>query len=257
MVLPLKLSTIMDPLHTMKSESTAGTTCKYNMTKIATRDAESIANRLDEIQEQVRTMIHSGALRPGERVNENALAAQLGVGRNSAREALRALEQVGLVRIVPNRGAEVRKVSLEEALDLYDVRAGVAHSAGRLAAMRLEPTEEAAIQKLLDGMEAALAARDGATYSSLNQDFHAALMGASKNPRLIALDKAVAAELSLHIRKGVYTMAQMQLSHAEHRGIVQALRDGRVAETADAFEHHILKGKQRMLDTVRSVPGGN
>lgn len=225
------------------------------MTKTATRDAESITNRLDEIQEQVRSMIHSGALRPGERVNENALAAQLGVGRNSAREALRALEQVGLVRIVPNRGAEVRKVSLEEALDLYDVRAGIAHSAGRLAAMRLDPEAETLIQKLLDGMEAALAARDGATYSDLNQAFHTALMNTSKNPRLIALDKAVAAELSLHIRKGVYTMAQMQLSHAEHCDIVQTLRDGRIAETAVAFEHHILNGKQRMLDTLRSTSG--
>jgi DNA-binding GntR family transcriptional regulator len=223
------------------------------MAKTVTRDAEAITNRLDEIQEQVRNMIHSGALRPGERVNENALAAQLGVGRNSAREALRALEQVGLVRIVPNRGAEVRKVSLEEALDLYDVRAGIAHAAGRLAAMRLEAAEEKEIQRLLDGMEAALAARDGAKYSDLNQSFHTALMGATKNPRLIGLDKTVAAELSLHIRKGVYTMAQMQLSHAEHRGIVAALRDGRVNETAEFFQHHILNGKQRMLDTVRSA----
>lgn len=220
-----------------------------------TRDAEAIANRLDDIQEQVRTMIHTGVLRPGERVNENALAAQLGVGRNSAREALRALEQVGLVRIVPNRGAEVRKVSLEEALDLYDVRAGIAHSAGRLAAMRLEAAEEAEIQRLLEAMEAALASRDGGKYSALNQSFHTVLMAATRNPRLIALDKAVAAELSLHIRKGVYTMAQMQLSHAEHREVVAALRDGRVADTADAFELHILNGKQRMLDTVRSSPG--
>jgi DNA-binding GntR family transcriptional regulator len=227
------------------------------MTKTVTRDAETIANRLDEIQEQVRTMIHTGALRPGERVNENALAAQLGVGRNSAREALRALEQVGLVRIVPNRGAEVRKVSLEEALDLYDVRAGIAHTAGRLAAMRLDAGDEAEIQRLLKGMEAALAARDGGKYSALNQSFHTALMAATKNPRLIALDKAVAAELSLHIGKGVYTMAQMQLSHAEHCDLVDALRDGRVADAADAFERHILNGKQRMLDTVRSAPASN
>jgi DNA-binding GntR family transcriptional regulator len=227
------------------------------MSKVLTRDAESIATRLDEIQEQVRAMIHNGTLRPGERVNEQALAAQLGVGRNSAREALRSLEQTGLVRIVPNRGAEVRRVSLEEALDLYDVRAGIAHAAGRLATLRLEPAEEAELQRLLDAMEAALAARDGAQYSTLNQAFHALLMAATKNPRLIGLDKAVAAELGLHIRKGVYTMAQMQLSHVEHTQLLDAMRNGRVVEAADAFEHHIMKGKQRMLDTVRSVPNGH
>jgi DNA-binding GntR family transcriptional regulator len=227
------------------------------MSKVLTRDAEAIANRLDDIQEQVRSMIHNGTLRPGERVNEQALAAQLGVGRNSAREALRSLEQIGLVRIVPNRGAEVRKVSLEEALDLYDVRAGIAHTAGRLATMRLEPGEEAELTRLLEGMEAALGARDGARYSSLNQSFHDLLMAATKNPRLIGLDKAVAAELSLHIRKGVYTMAQMQLSHVEHAQLLQVMRDGRVAEAADAFERHIMNGKQRMLETIRSAPSGH
>lgn len=224
------------------------------MTKVVARDAEAITTRLDEIQEQVRAMIHNGTLRPGERVNEQALAMQLGVGRNSAREALRSLEQTGLVRIVPNRGAEVRKVSLEEALDLYDVRAGIAHTAGRLATVRMEPAEEAELQKLLAGMEAALAARDGSRYSSLNQAFHDLLMTATKNPRLVALDKAVAAELSLHIRKGVYTMAQMQMSHVEHKQLVEALRNGKVGEAADAFQRHIMNGKQRMLDTVRTAP---
>jgi DNA-binding GntR family transcriptional regulator len=217
------------------------------------RDAEAITSRRDDIQEQVRTMIDNGTLRPGERVNEQALAVQLGVGRNSAREALRSLERKGLVRIVPNRGAEVRKVSLEEALDLYDVRAGIAHAAGRLAAMRIEPAQETELQQLMDQMEAALRQRDGATYSNLNQVFHERLMGATKNPRLINLDKTVAAELSLHIGKGVYTMAQMQMSHSEHKQLLAALRNGQVADAATAYEKHILNGKQRMLDTVRTI----
>lgn len=222
------------------------------MSKILTRDAGAITARLDVIQEQVRAMIDNGTLTPGERVNEQALAQQLGVGRNSAREALRALERTGLIRIVPNRGAEVRKVSLEEALDLYDVRAGIAHVAGRLATMRLGPAEEAQLEQHLQGMKAALDGRDGARYNELNHEFHAALMQATKNPRLVRMDETVAGELSLHIRKGVYTMAQMQLSHAEHQLIMEAIRNGRVAEAAEAFEHHIMNGKQRMLDTMRS-----
>jgi DNA-binding GntR family transcriptional regulator len=220
--------------------------------KVAIRDAEAIATKLDDIQEQVRAMIDNGTLRPGERVNEQALALQLGVGRNSAREALRSLERMGLVRIVPNRGAEVRKVSLEDALDLYDVRAGIAHTAGRLAAMRLEPAEEAELQQLVDQMESALHQRDGGSYSNLNQVFHDRLMAATKNPRLGNLDKLVAAELSLHIRKGVYTIAQMHMSHAEHKQMLEALRNGNVAAAATAYEKHILNGKQRMLDTVRT-----
>lgn len=225
------------------------------MSKVVLRDADVIATRLDEIQDEVRRMIAEGTLQPGERVNEQALATQLGVGRNSAREALRSLERSGLVRIVPNRGAEVRKVSLEAALDLYDLRAGLARTAGRLAATRLETSEEARLMELMGQMEAALNAREGGTYHRLNSIFHDCLMSITKNPRLIDVNKTVEAELSLYLRKGVYTMAQMQLSHAEHSRLVEALRSGKVTESADLFESHILTGKQRMLDTVtRSVP---
>ena len=224
------------------------------MSKAVLRDAEAIASRLDDIKEEVRRMIAQGELLPGERVNEQALAAQLGVGRNAAREALRSLERSGLVRIVPNRGAEVRKVSLEAALDLYDLRAGIARTAGRLAATRLEADEETALVALMEQMQGALNGRDGAAYHQLNNKFHDHLMAITKNARLIELNNTIETELSLYLRKGVYTMAQMQLSHAEHSRLVEALRSGKVAETADLFESHILTGKQRMLDTMTRSP---
>lgn len=195
-------------------------------------------------------MIANGTIKPGERVNEHALASQLGVGRNTAREALRLLERSGLVRIVPNRGAEVRKVTLEEALDLYDVRAGLARVAGRLAAARLSATEEAQLVKIMDAMRAALAQRDGAAYTQLNASFHDILMRTTKNPRLIEANVGLEEELSLYLPKGVYSNSQMQLSLEEHQRIVDAVRDGRVTEAAEAFEAHIVAGKQRMLDTV-------
>ena len=218
--------------------------------KPRSRDAESISSRLDEIRDRVRGMISDGTLAPGERINEQALAVQLGVGRNMAREALRLLERSGLVRITPNRGAEVCKITMEEALDLYDVRAGLAQVAGRLAASRLAASEEASLLTLVQQMQQALAQRDGATYSELNTVFHNLLMAATKNPRLIDVNARIEDELSLYLHKGVYTIAQMQGSFGEHERIFEAVRNGRAAEAAEAFEAHVLCGKQRMLDTV-------
>lgn len=220
------------------------------MTKSAARDPDAIAARLEDIRGQVRSMILSGVLKPGERVNEQALAQQLGVGRNSAREALRSLERSGLVRIVPNRGAEVRRITLEEALDLYDLRSGVARVAGRLAAARLAPGEETELEGLLQRMEKALQARDGVVYGVLNIEFHRVLMSATRNPRLIEVNESVESELQLYLRKGVYSVSQMHDSHEEHRRLFEAVRNGRVHEAAEAFESHILTGKQRMLDTM-------
>ena len=219
-------------------------------TKTGSRNAESISSRLDEIRDQVRAMIANGTLKPGERVNEQALAAQLGVGRNSAREALRLLERSGLVRITPNRGAEVCKITLEEALDLYDVRAGLAQAAGRLVASRLAAVEEATLLALVHDMGQAVAQRDGARYTDLNTTFHKQLMAATRNSRLIDVNARIEDELSLYLHKGVYTVAQMQGSLLEHERIVDAVRNGRIAEAAEAFESHVLNGKRRMLDTV-------
>lgn len=215
-----------------------------------TRDAGAISSRLDDIRGGVLAMIEAGALKPGERVNEQALAAQFGVGRNAVREALRSLERTGLVRIVPNRGAEVRRISLAEALDLYDLRAGLARVSGRLIAARLSAPEEQSLAELLESMEAALRQRDGARYAQLNDEFHRCLMAATKNPRLIEVNETIEGELRLYLRKGVYSIAQMLASNDEHRRLFDAAREGRVAEAAEAFEAHILTGKQRMLDTV-------
>ena len=223
--------------------------------KAQLRNPEAIASRIEETRERVRLLIRNGTLRPGERVNEQALAAQLGVSRHAAREALRSLEQIGLVTIIPNRGAEVRRVTLEDALHLYDIRAGLARTSGRLIALRIDADEEQHLHDILNQMDAAIEARDQKLYHDLNADFHHALIGITKNPRLIALNEAVEAELKLYLQKGVFTLPQMRASQFEHRKIMAALMNGEPEAAAEAFEKHILTGKQRMLDTVGGQVG--
>jgi DNA-binding GntR family transcriptional regulator len=220
--------------------------------KTLIREPEAIAARVEEVRERVRNMIHQGELQPGERINEQALAQQLQVGRAMAREALRSLEQAGLVRIIPNRGAEVCKLSLEDALHLYDIRAGLARTSGRLIALRITAEDEKMLLSLLDRMDAAANERDPAKYQELNGTFHEVMMDTTKNPRLVALNKAVEDELKLYLRKGVFTLAQIRVSQAEHRKILAAIMSGQPEEAAEAFEKHILTGKQRMLDTLGS-----
>ncbi|MET0961229.1 MAG: GntR family transcriptional regulator [Noviherbaspirillum sp.] len=228
------------------------------MTRANVRDPEAIAVKLDELREKVRMLIQNGELKQGERVNELALAAQLGVSRNAARDALRSLEQSGLVTIIPNRGAEVRRVLLEDALHLYDIRAGLSRTSGRLIALRITAEEEKELLTLADRMDAAVEHRNYQEYHDLNAAFHSVLMSITKNPRLIALNDAVENELKLYLNKGVFTLAQMRMSQLEHRKILEAIMSGQPEVAAEAFERHVLTGKQRMLDTtgsqVRQLP---
>ena len=220
--------------------------------KKLTRGTGAISARVEKVRDQIRTIIHQGELRPGERINEQALAQQLLVGRATAREALRSLEQAGLVRIVPNRGAEVCKLSLEDALHLYDIRAGLARTSGRLITSRMTADDEVNLVSILDQLDHAAKERNAASYHDLNEVFHQALMQATKNPRLIALNQAVGDELKLYLRKGVFTHAQVRISIAEHRDILTAILNGQPEHAAAAFEKHILTGKQRMRDTIGS-----
>ena len=218
--------------------------------KKAVPKVERAGASVEEVREQVRTMIQNGELRPGEHINEQALALQLRVGRAMAREALRSLEQAGLVRIIPNRGAEVCKLALEDALHLYDIRAGLARSSGRLITSRITAEDEKLLLSTLDEMDEAANQRDAVRYHELNEVFHQFLMQATKNPRLVALNAVVEDELRLYLHKGVFTLAQIRISMAEHREILTAIMNGESERAARAFEAHILTGKQRMLDTI-------
>src|SRR5262245_432277 len=74
------------------------------------------------IQEKIERMILEGELVAGQHLNELALAQSLGVSRSPVREACRKLEQAGLVEIINNRGMFVRRVDLQQALDIYAIR---------------------------------------------------------------------------------------------------------------------------------------
>lgn len=202
------------------------------------------------IREYIERMILSGALVAGERLNENELAAKLNVSRAPVREATRALSEVGLLTHIRNRGVFVREVGLPEALDLYDLRSGYARVAGRLAALRATPERVAEIEALWSAMEEARTSRDSDRYYEVNRVFHARIVEASGNRRLIELHEANEKELMLFLRRGVIGPIRLDASNRDHRRIVDALVKGDETAAARAFEQHVIAGKQRMLDSL-------
>lgn len=202
------------------------------------------------IAERAERMIISGAIPSGSKLNENALAQQMQVSRGALREAVRLLEQSGLVTIQPNRGVFVRRVSLREALDLFDVRAGLAYTAGRLAAVRATDEQLAALERLHRGMTEIWQQRDVERYYDLNSRFHADIMTASGNERLMSLDEMMSNELHLFRRRNLGNSAQLELSLQEHGRILDALQARDASKAGRAFERHVIIGKERMLGTL-------
>lgn len=204
-------------------------------------------------REEIERRILTGEVRAGERLNENALAAKLNISRGPLREAARSLEQLGLVEIVRNRGVFVRRISLRDALDVYDVRAGLARVAGRLAALRVSAAQLDGLERLHEQMEDARSHGDSDGYYTLNRRFHASLFEVAGNPRLASIHEATEKELQLFLRRGVLGSSRVKTSSLEHRKVLDAIRDGNEEDAAKAFERHCLRGKQRMLDSLAST----
>jgi GntR family transcriptional regulator, trigonelline degradation regulator len=98
-----------------------------------------------QVLEELRQSIIAGRLAPGARLIERELIAMMGVSRTVIREALRQLESEGLIAIIPNKGPVVRELTLDEAKDLYSIRAVLEGLAARLFA---ENADDAQVRKL-------------------------------------------------------------------------------------------------------------
>src|SRR5213078_2009470 len=98
-------------------------------------------------------IIFDVTLAPVERLNESILAARFGTSRGPLREALQALGEQGLVSFTRNRGAFVRRLTIDEAQELYDLRAALDDEVGRKLANTLRDDESASLEKLLRTMD--------------------------------------------------------------------------------------------------------
>ncbi len=107
------------------------------------------------VRRELERMIESGELRAGDRLNENMLAAKLGVSRGPIREACRGLEQGGLVEVIVNKGVFVRRLSDREAAELYDIRAALMRLAGVTLAPIIGDEQLADLNSLIEQMDEA------------------------------------------------------------------------------------------------------
>lgn len=202
------------------------------------------------VRERLEKMIVGGEVKGGERLNENALAAELGISRGPVREATRLLAEAGMVTIVPKRGVFVREISLEDVLHVYDVRTGLARVAGRLAAVRATSTHIASLRALWEAMEQARAEEESDSYYDINREFHALTVAISGNRRLIDFHETTEREVFLFLRRGVQGRSRLDRSNAQHREILDAIAAGDEQAAAEACERHVVTGKQRMLDSL-------
>jgi len=203
------------------------------------------------VAREVERMILAGELSVGERVNESALAARFRVSRGPVREALRGLEESGLLRLEKNRGVFVREISLAEADEIYDLREALDELVGRRLAKRFDAAARTAVHALLDEMDRASAQGDAASYHMLNLRFHDTLVEATGNAKLMATYRRLIKELHLFRLKGLTAGGGLPVSNDEHRAIVKAIETGDADGAGRRMRDHVRASRKRMHKGIK------
>ena len=199
------------------------------------------------VQRELERRILAGELEPGDKLAEEDIASDLNVSRGPVREAFRALEQAGLVRTEKNRGVFVRQVSVSDADEIYEVRAGLDELIGRLLALRIQPTQLAELRELLKKMQKAARAKSVDDYYPLNVRFHDRLAEFTGNRTLVAHYRRLVNELHLYRRETLARGADsFPISTREHSEIVDALARGESARAGKLMYEHAMESRDRL-----------
>jgi DNA-binding GntR family transcriptional regulator len=199
------------------------------------------------VQHEIERMILSGELPAGTRLKESVLARKLSVSRGPIREACRALAEMGFVYLFHNRGFYVKRLDRTDAMEVYDLRAGLTGLAGSLLAPIVTDRQIGQLRGLLDDMERAAKASDFAAFYPLNLEFHDVIVEATGNSRLIKSYRSLVKEFQLFRTHGMAQQDALIESCEEHCAIVDALERRDRQACYDASYKHVANGKQRML----------
>ncbi|RDJ21835.1 FCD domain-containing protein [Bosea caraganae] len=199
------------------------------------------------LEREIEKAILGGEIPPGKRVNENLLATRFGTSRGPVREALRALEGLGLVELIPNRGVFIRQPAVEEAIEIYDVRTVLFGLAGKLLAERVGDAQVARLKEYLEQMEEAARSRDFDRYYPLNLAFHEFIIDACGNATLAAQYRGLVKKLHLFRARSLVQGGGLEVSNSEHREMVEAVAARDPERAQRAHSDHVARAKARLL----------
>ena len=195
----------------------------------------------DQVLDHIRDAILSGQLMAGTRIDQHAIAAELGVSIIPVRESLRQLEAEGLIEKRPYRGAFVAELSMTELMDIYVTREALEALATRLAVARMTAETLTNLESLLADMESATFAGDRAALFDLNATFHFTLYTASKNAILCQLIESLWDRSTVYRRRFTFMPERAAQALAEHKQILAACRRGDGEAAGDAVRENVAQ----------------
>jgi DNA-binding GntR family transcriptional regulator len=208
----------------------------------ATADTLRTTSRSEFVFASLRDAIWDGRFAPGERIPEEEIARSLGVSRTPVREALRRLQERGMLTVGAGRTLVVAELSQQQVLELYAMREILEGSAARFAAQHANETEIDILNRLLGEFDKH---RDNPRMLvSLNRRFHRAICEAAHNRYLIATLDGMHDALALLNSNTFRVPNRRSESDAEHARIVRAIERRNPDEAEKAARDHVRQAQR-------------
>jgi DNA-binding GntR family transcriptional regulator len=195
----------------------------------------------------LRMAITNGDLRAGDRLVERDLCERLGVSRTSVREALRQLESEGLVAMVPAKGPIVARLSVEQAVQIYEVRAALEALAGRCFCERATERDLAALIAAVDAIARAVDDGDPRQVLAAKDRFYTVLFDGSGNAVIQQMLRPLHARVTLLRATSLADAGRPAEALAEIRQIVEAIVARDADAAAKACATHVQRAAQVAL----------
>jgi DNA-binding GntR family transcriptional regulator len=192
------------------------------------------------VTESLRQRILSGEFTDGQQLRQEALSNEYGVSRVPVREALRQLEAEGLIQIIDHKGALVTKLSLDDVLELLEIRAVLESELLRASIPRQSSEDLQLATDTLAEFGQGLLDNDVRHWGELNSRFHMALYRSAKRPNTLALIQQLHNKTDRYTRMQILFTNTMERAHEEHTRLLELCRAQAIDQAAEFIRIHIL-----------------
>lgn len=205
----------------------------------------------DVVFHTLQEAILKGDLKPGERLMELQLAAELGVSRTPIREAIRMLQQEGLAVTIPRRGAEVARMTEKDMQDVLQIREALEVLAAQLACDKITQEQIGQMEEKLSAFEEAIQTKDVRLIAQTDIAFHDGLYAAADNQRLVKMLNPLREQIYRYRVEYLKDETGYPRLIEEHRQIVRGLKNRDKEYVAQMVKKHVVNQEKAVKNIIR------
>lgn len=209
----------------------------------------------DMIYYKIREDILHGILRPGERIVEGDLCDAYNIGRSRVRTIIAQLENEGLITAIPNKGASVSKISVEEIREIFNIRAVLEGYSVRLACGNITSSQVAYLEKLDRNLREAASKMDHSSWLSNNLDFHLFFQKESKYSHLLRILQDLRGRVFRYQYLSITITGQFETYIKQHGEVIRNIKNNKPMLAQQAMTEHLETVRDILLDYLAKFPG--